>query len=222
MLRNFCGWTAAAIFAILGVSDPGPSYAQIGGYDGGSTSAYCMASDVANTPVGPGPWIGASQSGANVNVTWGGDGWNKWHFSWSQKGGGGKSYEYGGDQKSFTIKNVGSCQHFTLSIQGCVKHIIGKDRCSAIEQSTFTSAGADICASGYVWREAYPNDHACVLPAVRSQAAADNARRQLAPCPAPLVPRLARANDRICVSAEVAKDVRTDNEAVCSRLAKCP
>jgi hypothetical protein len=221
MFRNFCRRTAA-IFSILGVFAPGSSYAQITGYAGGSTSTYCMASDTANTPAGAGPWVQASQSGANVNVTWGGDGWNKWHFSWSQNGKAGKSYEYGSGQKSFTFKNVGACQHFGLSIQGCVKHYLGKDRCSAFAQSTFTSAGSDICASGYVWREAYPNDHVCVLTAVRTQAAADNARHQLAPCPAPLVPRLARANDNVCVAAEVAKDVRGDNEAVCSRLAKCP
>ena len=35
--------------------------------------------------------------------------------------------------------------------------------------------GPDTCVSGYVWREAVPGDHVCVLPSVRSQAAADNA-----------------------------------------------
>ena len=35
--------------------------------------------------------------------------------------------------------------------------------------------GPDTCAPGYVWRDAAPNDHVCVTPAERSQAAAENA-----------------------------------------------
>ena len=35
--------------------------------------------------------------------------------------------------------------------------------------------GPDTCASGYVWRDAAPNDHVCVTPADRSAAAAQNA-----------------------------------------------
>ena len=34
--------------------------------------------------------------------------------------------------------------------------------------------GPDTCINGYVWREAVPNDHVCVVPAVRAQARADN------------------------------------------------
>ena len=36
--------------------------------------------------------------------------------------------------------------------------------------------GPDTCVSGYVWREAYPNDHVCVLPATRTQAGSDNSQ----------------------------------------------
>lgn len=36
--------------------------------------------------------------------------------------------------------------------------------------------GPDVCASGYVWREAYEFDHVCVLPGTRSQAWQDNAQ----------------------------------------------
>ena len=35
--------------------------------------------------------------------------------------------------------------------------------------------GPDTCASGYVWRDAAPNDHVCVSPAARAHAAAENA-----------------------------------------------
>src|SRR5665213_1639147 len=35
--------------------------------------------------------------------------------------------------------------------------------------------GADTCAQGFVWRDAFAGDHVCVSSATRSQAAADNA-----------------------------------------------
>jgi hypothetical protein len=34
--------------------------------------------------------------------------------------------------------------------------------------------GPDTCLQGFVWREAYPGDHVCVVPATRSAAWADN------------------------------------------------
>jgi hypothetical protein len=34
---------------------------------------------------------------------------------------------------------------------------------------------SDTCRRGFVWREAFPNDHVCVPPDVRAQAARDNA-----------------------------------------------
>lgn len=36
--------------------------------------------------------------------------------------------------------------------------------------------GPDTCRQGYVWREAVPNDHVCVTPQTRSQAAIDNSQ----------------------------------------------
>ncbi|MCX8256510.1 putative Fibronectin type III domain-containing protein [Beijerinckiaceae bacterium RH AL1] len=201
--------------------------AQITAYQGGSTLGFCSASDTAQVPVGEGPWISASQSGTTVNVSWGGDGWNKWHFRWGHPGGSEAAFEYGGDQKSATINEKGFCQRLVLKIQGCVNHIVGHDRCSAFQETDFTTdpqrpSGGDTCAEGFVWREAYPNDHVCVSPAVRSQAAADNARHQTAPCPAPLVPRMARRNDTVCVSAAVATATKQDNTQICRRLVKCP
>jgi hypothetical protein len=35
--------------------------------------------------------------------------------------------------------------------------------------------GPDTCIYGYVWREARPSDHVCVIPGTRTQAARDNA-----------------------------------------------
>ena len=39
--------------------------------------------------------------------------------------------------------------------------------------------GPDTCADGYVWRDAIPGDHVCVLPARRSLAATENANAGL-------------------------------------------
>jgi hypothetical protein len=36
--------------------------------------------------------------------------------------------------------------------------------------------GPNTCLQGYVWRDAFPGDVACVLPAARDQAAADNSQ----------------------------------------------
>lgn len=36
--------------------------------------------------------------------------------------------------------------------------------------------GPDTCVNGYVWREAFSNDHVCVAPSTRSQAAYDNSQ----------------------------------------------
>jgi hypothetical protein len=46
----------------------------------------------------------------------------------------------------------------------------------AYEASALTELSiSDTCKPGFVWREAFSNDHVCVDPAVRAQAQADNA-----------------------------------------------
>jgi len=35
--------------------------------------------------------------------------------------------------------------------------------------------GPDTCRQGFVWRDAFPGDNVCVIPASRDRAAADNA-----------------------------------------------
>lgn len=220
--------TAISIFC---ASIGGIAYGQIRDYDGGSTYGYChYVSDQDNVVVGdPGPFLSVGQSGSTINVTWSGDGWDKWHFRWGHPGkNDDHAYEYKSDVKRFTLTEPNTCVNLLIQIQGCVTHVIGHDRCSAFIQQTYKTdpplpSGPDTCASGFVWRGTYPEDHACVSPQVRDQAASDNARGQLTPCPSGLVPRNAHANDRICVTQAVADEVRRDNgrSAVCSRLVHC-
>ena len=52
--------------------------------------------------------------------------------------------------------------------------VLSLPRNSSLPQLAY---GPDTCKSGYVWREAIPNDHACVTPESREQARTDNEAR---------------------------------------------
>lgn len=88
--------------------------------------------------------------------------------------------------------------------------------------------GPDTCISGYVWREATPEDHVCVVPQVRAQARHDNAQaryrvsltdRTYGPdtCRQGYVWREATPDDRVCVLPSIRDQVRRDNAAAQSR-----
>jgi hypothetical protein len=78
------------------------------------------------------------------------------------------------------------------------------------------------CLDGYVWRQSTPQDHVCVTPAVRVQAALDNAlassRRSLTPgtfgadlCAPGYVWREAVPGDHVCVTPVTWQQVHDDN-----------
>jgi hypothetical protein len=78
--------------------------------------------------------------------------------------------------------------------------------------------GQHTCVEGYVWRQAYPGDYTCVLPAARQQAADDNAaaasRRVSASnptCIQGLVWREARPGDEVCVTPDVRTQTAQQN-----------
>ena len=88
--------------------------------------------------------------------------------------------------------------------------------------------GPDTCIQGYVWRDAGPNDHVCVTPATRDQAAYDNsqadARRD--PNGGPYGPntclqgyvwREAFAGDYVCVTPDTRAQAAADNSQVEAR-----
>ena len=92
------------------------------------------------------------------------------------------------------------------------------------------SAPSDACRQGYVWREAVPGDHVCVTPAIRQQAAEDNAqagaRRQPGggaygpnTCLGGYVWREARPDDVVCVTSETRAQTAADNRAAAARRA---
>lgn len=65
--------------------------------------------------------------------------------------------------------------------------------------------GANTCASGYVWRDAFPGDVVCVDPGQRAQAASDNANAAY---------RVDPSNPPYCLSGYVWRDAY-DGDAVC-------
>lgn len=86
------------------------------------------------------------------------------------------------------------------------------------------------CRKGFVWREAYKGDFACVEPAARDQAAKDNslAKARLAAkdgkhkpgsCKKGYVWRLANPNDHVCVTPTIRDQTRKDNKLAPSRTA---
>ena len=90
------------------------------------------------------------------------------------------------------------------------------------------AAPPDACIDGYVWREAYPDDHVCVALATREQAAADNklatTRREpqggaygADTCKPGFVWRDARPNDYVCVTPEVRAQTARDNSLAHTR-----
>lgn len=88
--------------------------------------------------------------------------------------------------------------------------------------------GPDTCKQGYVWREATPEDHVCVVPETRAQARRDNAQARYrvsrvsqasgpGTCRTGYVWREATADDLVCVTPAIRAQARADNAAAGSR-----
>ena len=102
-------------------------------------------------------------------------------------------------------------------------------------QSTGAGGGvrSELCKQGFVWREATPTDHVCVVPATRTQAASDNAAAasRRSPIGGPSGPdtckegfvwREVTPSDHVCVSPAVRSAAAADNRAAGQRVAPTP
>ncbi len=90
--------------------------------------------------------------------------------------------------------------------------------CALALVSGFTAYAADPCKQGYVWREAFSDDHVCVTPASRAQAARDNSGPYHAePCRSGFVWREARPEDHICVPVARRSAVAEENRLAAER-----
>ncbi|WP_248961703.1 hypothetical protein [Sphaerisporangium perillae] len=90
-----------------------------------------------------------------------------------------------------------------------------------------TNTDPDTCISGFVWREAVPNDRVCVTPQVREQTRMDNqaAAERVDPngasgpdsCISGFVWREAVADDHVCVTPEQRSQAASDNSQASAR-----
>ncbi|MGW2376153.1 MULTISPECIES: hypothetical protein [Kitasatospora] len=76
--------------------------------------------------------------------------------------------------------------------------------------------GPDTCRQGFVWRDARPGDHVCVIPQHRTDAASDNSQAgartlQNGFCVSSFVWREAWAGDHVCVIPQHRTDAASDN-----------
>jgi hypothetical protein len=100
--------------------------------------------------------------------------------------------------------------------------------CFAVASMAQSMRGSDVCASGYVWREARPADHVCVTPEARALVRQENSRapqRWTAGAYGPhtciqgYVWREAFQGDDVCVTPERRDQVREENRVAISRRA---
>jgi hypothetical protein len=93
------------------------------------------------------------------------------------------------------------------------------------------SYGPDTCMQGYVWRDAVADDHICVTPESRAQAASDNAQAgiRIQPggghsgpntCLPGYVWREAREGDLVCVTPQTRSQTAEENRRADSRRAQ--
>jgi hypothetical protein len=192
-----------------------------------------LDNDVVGCAVGRPCIDGSSASGSDLVITFHADQtWDKYHVRWARQGQETHTADLGGGSRgSFTIHNAHAGSVYSFSIEGCITHYVGHDRCSPWEQQSITAGlayGSDTCKPGYVWRDAVRDDHVCVTSAARDQAAADNraARSRMQPgggasgpdtCKSGFVWRGATPADHVCVTPPIRAQVAADNQVARSR-----
>ena len=108
------------------------------------------------------------------------------------------------------------------SIQSCQAKYV-TDQLLPADTSTPGAYTPDTCQQGFVWREAFPHDHACVTPDVRTQAALDNSlassRKSYGAdsCLFGYVWRDAKPGDHVCVTPDVRAQAARDNSLAAAR-----
>jgi hypothetical protein len=97
----------------------------------------------------------------------------------------------------------------------------------ALLLTTFTSearAQSDECADGFVWREAFPDDHVCVSPQVRDMVKRQNhdagqfTTQEGQECAPGYVFRMAGPRDQVCVTEDERDQAEQDNRMAETRL----
>ena len=157
------------------------------------------------------------------------DGYN---VIWSRPGTQPTQFHIDHDAISANLTNILPYTSYTFSVQGCNTHFLAPSTCTPWSNSyTVSTVGssADVCLSGFVWRQAGAKDFVCVTPDVRSQASYDNsqANARRSPtggaygyytCRQGYVWRGAFSNDYVCVTPQTHSQVSYDNSQAIYRV----
>jgi hypothetical protein len=175
------------------------------------------------------------QDGSTLVVGWDGhQDFDHYNFRWSRPTKTETQSEIGGGRSgSFRINNIHSDTRYTVKVQGCNRDFFGQSSCTPWFEDSFVTQsdlpyGPDTCLQGFVWREAWSDDHVCVTPQTRSQTAEDNrlADSRRSPNGGPYGPdtcrqgyvwREAFPGDHVCVPPETRTRAVEDNRLAASR-----
>ena len=192
-----------------------------------------------------------SVEGGHLVVRWSTSGYDHYNIRWSENGGPVKQVEREGgkDFRYLSVFRPGVA--YLVAVQGCEKSLAGKSQCTSWDEAFCgppgspcdgtqrppptsstkppPATGSDVCASGFVWREARTQDHVCVTPASRDRVAQENrtASKRWNPagaygpktCVQGYVWREAFTGDTVCVSPQRRADVKRENQLAASRRA---
>lgn len=127
--------------------------------------------------------------------------------------------------------NNKSCQHqmalvgdkpYIFKVQACHTRFAQTSTCSQWGETRLLPHGIGSCIDGFVWREAFANDHVCVKPATRDMARRQNADAAVHvsatdhgfgpdTCKQGFVWREAIPTDHVCVTPAERQMTRDDN-----------
>jgi hypothetical protein len=192
-----------------------------------------------------------SVEGGHLVVRWSTKGFDHYNIRWSENGGPVKQVEREGDKYFRYLSTFRPGTAYLVAVQGCDKSFGSKSQCTSWDEAFCGPPGSpcdgtqrpppttstkpapavkDACASGYVWREARPQDHVCVPPASRTLVAQENrsASKRWDPagaygpktCVSGYVWREAFDGDTTCVSPERRAEVKNENQLGPSRRAR--
>ena len=186
-----------------------------------------------------------SVEGGHVVVRWAKSNFDHYNIRWSEDGGQAKQVEREGDKFFRYLSTYRPGVVYRVAVQGCEKSLGSKSQCTSWDEiscgpqspcdgskpvSKQPPPAKDSCASGYVWREAQPQDHVCVPPASRNLVTQENrtAPKRWNPsgaygastCVQGYVWREAFEGDTVCVSVQRRADVKKENQLAASRRAR--
>jgi hypothetical protein len=141
-----------------------------------------------------------------------------------QVGGAGRNFEL---WKSLLILGPGPALESNKAITTLVCQDDGSQPRQALQPDSLPY-GRDTCKSGFVWRQTVPDDHVCVTPETRRQAAEDNQEAKARinvyggrfgpdTCLKGFVWREATLDDHVCVTPETRAQAKADNAQAASR-----